>query len=82
MMARRLWTDEEDRVLDRVLFECKSRNCHLSWENIAKLTGLDRTGKSCWERYKNRLDPRVKRGEFSKLEDDSIIHYQSLYGNR
>ena len=79
MMARPpRWTEVEDRVL----FECKTANMNLRWPDIAKLTGLGRSGKSCRERYKNHLDPLVKRGEFSKWEDDSIIHYQSLYGNR
>ena len=83
MMARpeeqRLrWTEEEDRML----FECKSRNLDLPWPNIAELAGLSRSGKSCRERWKNHLDPDVKRGKFSKGEDDSIICFQSLYGNR
>ncbi|KAL6321423.1 hypothetical protein AAG906_016522 [Vitis piasezkii] len=78
MMARPpRWTEVEDRVL----FECKRANMNLRWPDIAKLTGLGRSGKSCRERYKNHLDPDVKRGEFSKWEDDSIIYFQSLHEN-
>ena len=78
VQKRPRWTDEEDWVL----FECKSRNLDLSWPDIAWQAGLNRTGKSCRERWKNRLDPNVKREKFSQEEDDSIICFQSLYGNR
>ncbi|KAL6321399.1 hypothetical protein AAG906_016497 [Vitis piasezkii] len=47
----------------------------------SKLAGLNRKGKSCRERWKNHLDPNVKREKFSQEEDDSIICFQSLYGN-
>ncbi|XP_034711413.1 transcription factor MYB15-like [Vitis riparia] len=47
----------------------------------SKLAGLNRKGKSCRERWKNHLDPNVKRENFSQVEDDSIICFQSLYGN-
>ncbi|XP_034711414.1 transcription factor MYB114-like [Vitis riparia] len=75
--ARSRWTKEEDQML----IECKSRNPDQSWEKIAKLAGLNRTGKSCKERWKNHLGPNVKREKFSQEEDDSIICFQSLYGN-
>ncbi|XP_034711682.1 transcription factor MYB10-like [Vitis riparia] len=74
---RSRWTEEEDQRL----IECKSRNHDQSWDEIAKLAGLNRKGKSCRERWKNHLDPNVKRENFSQVEDDSIICFQSLYGN-
>ena len=78
MQERPRWTEVDDWVL----FECKRTNLDLPWPDIAKLTELGRSGKSCRERWKNHLDPDVKRGKFSKGEDDSIICFQSLYGNR
>ncbi|KAL6320063.1 hypothetical protein AAG906_004460 [Vitis piasezkii] len=58
------WTEEEDHKL----IECKSRNPHLSWPNIAMLAGLERSGKSCRERWNNSL-----------TEDNTL---QWLHGNR
>ncbi|XP_034711395.1 myb-related protein 330-like [Vitis riparia] len=72
------WTEEEDRML----FECKSRNLDLPWPNIAELAGLSRSGKSCRERWKNHLDPNVKRGNFSQEEDETIIRLHSSHENR
>ncbi|XP_034710215.1 transcription factor TT2-like [Vitis riparia] len=71
------WTEEEDRVL----FECKSRNKNQPWPDIAKLAGLSRSGKSCRERWKNHLEPKVKRGNFSQEEDETIIRLHSSHGN-
>ena len=59
------WTTEEE---DHKLIECKSRNPHLSWPNIAMLAGLERSGKSCRERWNNSL-----------TEDNTL---QWLHGNR
>ena len=51
---RSRWTKEEDqRLLER-----KSRNPKLSWEKIAKLARLNRTGKSCWRRWNLEEPPR------------------------
>ncbi|XP_010662174.1 transcription factor MYB3-like [Vitis vinifera] len=71
------WTEVEDWVL----FECKTKNMDLPWPDIAKLTELDRSGKNCRERWKYHLDPDVKMENFSQEEDDSIVCFQSLYGN-
>ncbi|XP_034711387.1 transcription factor MYB17-like [Vitis riparia] len=71
------WTEEEDRML----FECKGRNSDLPWPAIAELAGLSRSGKSCRERWKNHLDPKVKRGNFSQEEDETIIRLHSSHEN-
>ncbi|KAL6320041.1 hypothetical protein AAG906_004435 [Vitis piasezkii] len=61
------WTEEEDHKL----IECKSRNPHLSWPNIAMLAGLERSGNCCRERWNNSL-----------TEDNTITRLHRLYGNR
>ena len=73
------WTTEEE---DQRVFECQSRNPDLHWPDIATLTGLSGSGKSPRERWNNDLDPNVQRGNFSQEEDDAIICFESLYGNR
>ncbi|XP_034711386.1 myb-related protein 330-like [Vitis riparia] len=46
-----------------------------------ELAGLSRSGKSCRERWKNHLDPNVKRENFSQEEDETIIRLHSSHGN-
>ncbi|KAJ6882222.1 hypothetical protein NC651_028739 [Populus alba x Populus x berolinensis] len=73
-----LWTEEEDRILtDHVKVHGKGK-----WNQIAKVTGLKRCGKSCRLRWMNYLSPSVKRGVFSEEEDDLIIRLHKLLGNR
>ncbi|RVW13236.1 Transcription factor MYB34 [Vitis vinifera] len=75
---RRPWTKEEDQKL----IDCKTSNDHLSWPDIAMQAGLERSGKSCRERWNNCVSPHVKRGNFSQEEDDTIIRLQCVHGNR
>ncbi|XP_034711364.1 transcription factor WER-like [Vitis riparia] len=75
---RRPWTKEEDQKL----IDCISSNGHLSWPDIAMQAGLERSGKSCRERWNNCVSPHVKRGNFSQEEDDTIIRLQCVHGNR
>jgi myb proto-oncogene protein len=46
------------------------------------VAGLLRCGKSCRLRWINYLRPDIKRGNFSKEEEDTIIHLHELLGNR
>lgn len=72
------WRPDEDRKL----LECKSRHPNLSWPNIASLAGLERTGKSCRERWTNCLNPEINRGDFSPAEDSIIMEQYLLHGNK
>ncbi|KAJ4961352.1 hypothetical protein NE237_021262 [Protea cynaroides] len=73
-----LWTVEEDKILmDYIRVNGKGR-----WNHIAKVTGLQRCGKSCRLRWMNYLSPNVKKGDFSEDEDDLIIRLHNLLGNR
>ncbi|KAL6320039.1 hypothetical protein AAG906_004433 [Vitis piasezkii] len=90
-LETRPWTKEEDQKL----FECKSKNRHLSWPEIAMLTELERSRKRCRERNPDLHRPDIamlagpsrsgksctERENFSQEEDDAIICFQSLYGN-
>ena len=44
--------------------------------------GLLRCGKSCRLRWINYLRPDIKRGNFSKEEEDAIITLHEQLGNR
>eukprot|EP00298_Acanthocystis_sp_HF-20_P010216 c18744_g1_i1.p1 GENE.c18744_g1_i1~~c18744_g1_i1.p1 ORF type:complete len:264 (-),score=100.48 c18744_g1_i1:264-1055(-) len=62
------WTDEEDKLLDEVVQLHGAKN----WTLIARfMTG--RTGKQCRERFKNHLDPCLKKGPFTAEEDAKLI---------
>jgi len=41
-----------------------------------------RSGKQCRERYKNQLDPSIKRGPWTDEEDTIIVNAQEIHGNR
>ncbi|KAA8543365.1 hypothetical protein F0562_021140 [Nyssa sinensis] len=45
-------------------------------------TSLLRCGKSCRLRWTNYLRPDIKRGNFSKDEEDAIINLHAILGNR
>ncbi|XP_052152326.1 transcription factor MYB4 [Oryza glaberrima] len=72
------WTPEEDKVLVAHI----QRHGHGNWRALPKQAGLLRCGKSCRLRWINYLRPDIKRGNFSKEEEDTIIHLHELLGNR
>ncbi|KAL6652380.1 hypothetical protein ACP70R_011305 [Stipagrostis hirtigluma subsp. patula] len=72
------WTPEEDKILVAHI----QRFGHGNWRALPKQAGLLRCGKSCRLRWINYLRPDIKRGNFSKEEEDTIIHLHELLGNR
>lgn len=72
------WTKEEDLVLVAYI----NQHGHQNWRALPKKAGLLRCGKSCRLRWINYLRPDIKRGNFSKEEEDSIIHLHQVLGNR
>ncbi|KAL3506135.1 hypothetical protein ACH5RR_031517 [Cinchona calisaya] len=72
------WTPEEDQVLVSYI----QQNGHGNWRALPKQAGLLRCGKSCRLRWTNYLRPDIKRGNFSKEEEDTIIQLHETLGNR
>ncbi|XVF80718.1 hypothetical protein PTKIN_Ptkin15bG0097700 [Pterospermum kingtungense] len=72
------WTEEEDSVLKEYV------NIHGEgrWNTVARLSGLNRTGKSCRLRWLNYLRPEVRRGNISLEEQLLILELHSRWGNR
>ncbi|XP_052176169.1 MYB-like transcription factor EOBI [Diospyros lotus] len=72
------WTLEEDTLLIHYIA------CHGEgrWNQLAKHSGLRRTGKSCRLRWLNYLKPDVKRGNLTTEEQLLILQLQSKWGNR
>ncbi|ONK55275.1 uncharacterized protein A4U43_UnF5590 [Asparagus officinalis] len=72
------WTHEEDLVLISYI----QRYGHGNWRALPKQAGLLRCGKSCRLRWINYLRPDIKRGNFSKEEEETIISLHEMLGNR
>ena len=78
-LRKGLWTAEEDDKLMKYMTKSNEKGC---WSEVARNAGLKRCGKSCRLRWINYLRPDVKRGAFSPLEEELILHLHSLVGNR
>ncbi|THU66458.1 hypothetical protein C4D60_Mb05t14350 [Musa balbisiana] len=72
------WTQEEDLRLIAYI----QKHGHGNWRALPKLAGLLRCGKSCRLRWINYLRPDIKRGNFTKEEEDTIINLHKLLGNK
>lgn len=71
------WTPEEDRSLLELIRTHGPRN----WSQIAE--GLEgRVGKQCRERWRNHLDPGIRRDPFSPKEDELILKLVNDFGTR
>ncbi|KAK9160267.1 hypothetical protein Syun_006608 [Stephania yunnanensis] len=71
------WTPEEDQKLISYI----QQHGHGNWRALPKHAGLLRCGKSCRLRWTNYLRPDIKRGNFSKEEEETIIKLHELIGN-
>lgn len=72
------WSEEEDNQLRAYV----QRYGHWNWRELPKYAGLARCGKSCRLRWMNYLRPTVKRGNFSKEEENLIEKYHREMGNK
>ncbi|KAL5730720.1 hypothetical protein ACHQM5_003514 [Ranunculus cassubicifolius] len=72
------WTPEEDRLLVSYI----SKYGHWNWRELPKFAGLSRCGKSCRLRWLNYLKPNIKRGNFTREEDEIITKLHQKFGNR
>ncbi|KAB5547953.1 hypothetical protein DKX38_011359 [Salix brachista] len=72
------WNPAEDLRLTTFI----QKYGHENWRALPKQAGLLRCGKSCRLRWINYLRPDVKRGSFSKEEEDTIINLHQTLGNK
>ncbi|KAL3509555.1 hypothetical protein ACH5RR_028956 [Cinchona calisaya] len=72
------WTPEEDKKLTGYV----TRYGCWNWRQLPKFAGLSRCGKSCRLRWMNYLRPNLKRGNYTKEEDELIINLHNSLGNR
>ncbi|KAK3004747.1 hypothetical protein RJ639_019021 [Escallonia herrerae] len=72
------WSKEEDDKLRAYI----QRYGHWNWRQLPKFAGLSRCGKSCRLRWMNYLRPNVKRGNYSKEEEDLILKLHDDLGTK
>ncbi|XP_010274769.1 PREDICTED: myb-related protein Myb4-like [Nelumbo nucifera] len=77
-MKKGPWTPEEDQILINYIRQYG----HGNWRALPKQAGLLRCGKSCRLRWTNYLRPDIKRGNFTKEEEETIIKLHEMLGNR
>ncbi|XP_061358977.1 transcription factor LAF1-like [Gastrolobium bilobum] len=73
-----LWSPEEDNKLRNHIIQ----HGHGCWSSVPIKAGLQRNGKSCRLRWINYLRPGLKRGVFSKQEEDTIMTLHHMLGNK
>ena len=77
-------TDRKDfkevYALDIIAFSIQFSRVHIHCLDYA--VGLLRCGKSCRLRWINYLRPDVKRGNFTKEEEETIIRLHETLGNK
>ncbi|KAK7315026.1 hypothetical protein VNO77_33558 [Canavalia gladiata] len=73
-----LWSPEEDNKLRNHIL----KHGHGCWSSVPTKAGLQRNGKSCRLRWINYLRPGLKRGVFSKQEEDTIMTLHHMLGNK
>ncbi|GMI85142.1 myb domain protein 14, ARABIDOPSIS THALIANA MYB DOMAIN PROTEIN 14 [Hibiscus trionum] len=72
------WTPDEDQKLVAYIMRYGIWN----WNEMPRFAGLQRSGKSCRLRWMNYLRPNIRRGNFTREEEETIIRLQKKLGNR
>ncbi|XP_074560325.1 myb-related protein MYBAS1-like [Curcuma longa] len=72
------WTEEEDA---RLVFSVRLFG-ERRWDNVAKVSGLNRSGKSCRLRWVNYLHPGLKHGRLTPHEQHLVVQLHAKWGNR
>lgn len=70
------WTREEDEIILNFV----TQNGDKDWAKLALLL-KGRTGKQCRERFKNHLDPRLSKSNWTDEEDQKLIELHEKMGN-
>ncbi|XVE98968.1 hypothetical protein REPUB_Repub03eG0155500 [Reevesia pubescens] len=77
-LKRGTWSPDEDQKLIAYIMKYGIWN----WNEMPKYAGLSRSGKSCRLRWMNYLRPNIRRGNFTREEEETIVQLQKMLGNR
>ena len=64
---RKIWSSEEDETIKKMI-----KKVGKNWKLLSEMIGT-KTGKQIRERFINKLDPKIKREDWSDEEDRKII---------
>ncbi|XP_073289467.1 uncharacterized protein [Primulina huaijiensis] len=78
VLKRTPWTSAEDKILK----EYVSKHGEGNWDSVKERSGLDKSGKSCRNRWANYLRPNLRKGAFSAKEEELIIALHGKLGNK
>ncbi|KAK4285682.1 hypothetical protein QN277_002350 [Acacia crassicarpa] len=78
IVKRGPWSPQEDLKLITFI----QKHGHQNWRSLPKQAGLLRCGKSCRLRWINYLRPDLKRGKFTKEEEETIMKLHETLGNK
>ncbi|KIO29975.1 hypothetical protein M407DRAFT_20842 [Tulasnella calospora MUT 4182] len=62
------WTEEEDQAL----LDLVSSHGKNNWSFVASMLPYVRSARQCSDRYRNSLDPSIRRAKWTKEEDDNL----------
>nr|GEZ12241.1 transcription factor LAF1-like [Tanacetum cinerariifolium] len=71
------WSPDEDKKLKHYIVN----HGFSYWSSVPLNAGLQRNGKSCRLRWTNYLRPGLKRGMFTKSEEQMIMTLHGVLGN-
>lgn len=74
--SQKIWSPEEDETILRLI-----KKYGKNWKLISEMLG-SKNGKQIRERYINKLDPRIKREDWSEEEDQKILELYSKLGSK
>ncbi|GMI72764.1 myb domain protein 33 [Hibiscus trionum] len=72
------WTSAEDAIL----IDYVKKHGEGNWNAVQKHSGLFRCGKSCRLRWANHLRPNLKKGAFTREEEQLIVELHAKMGNK
>ncbi|CAM9517795.1 unnamed protein product, partial [Ectocarpus sp. 13 AM-2016] len=81
---RQIWSAEEDDAVRRLVEKFGTSGWTLIAENLALEynDNQGRSGKQCWERWHNHLDPTIRKCEWSEEEEVTLSKQHRELGNR
>ena len=65
-----------------ILLVCRYGTDLVRWTIVANKMNTGRVGKQVRERWFNHLDPRLKKGDWDKTEDNMLFKLQKQLGNK
>ena len=90
---RNAWNADEDKCLKELLIQQHTKNTRLSeyndeqidikmidWFDIASKMKTKRKGKECKKRWVSSLDPFLRKGKWTKSEDEALIKAFKKHG--